>query len=218
MNGIEAPELLEALSKLAWPVLVAFIIWKLYPGIREIIDSRGFKVKVGDIEVTVQQASDQLRNQLEDLQRVVAQQQRPSDFSKVEDAPATEVGIGGVYRILWVDDNPPNNAFEIAKLKSDGFEIIQAKSTSEALGKLQGGDLSVDAIISDMGRQESGSYDPDAGVKFIEQARSAGITKPIFIYTTARHAARTRGRVAEVGGNGTTKSALELFEMIRQQT
>ncbi len=218
MNGIEVPEIIEALSKLAWPVLAAVVIWKLYPGVRQIMDSRGFKVKIGEMEVTVQQASDQIRTQIEDLQRAVGLQQRPTELPIVEDAPATLASPGGVHRILWVDDNPTNNAYEIAKLRSDGFEILQALSTAEALEILQGGDLVVDAIISDMGRQEGGSFAPDAGLQFIEQARTAGIRTPIFVYTTARHVARTRARVAQAGGNGTTKSALELFEMIQQHS
>ncbi len=216
MNGIEVPEIVEALSKLAWPVLAAVVIWKFYPGIRKIIDSRGFTVKIGEMEVTVQQASDQIRSQIEDLQRAVSTQPRSAELSRGEHAPATPASPGGVHRILWVDDNPTNNAYEIAKLKSDGFDVSQALSSAAALEILQGGDLEVDAIISDMGRQEGGLYDPDAGLKFIEQARKAGITTPIFVYTTARHAARTRDRVTKAGGNGTTKSALELFEMIQQ--
>jgi CheY-like chemotaxis protein len=216
MSGIEVPKIVEALSKFAWPVLAAVVIWKLYPGIRQIIDSRGFTVKIGDMEVTVQQASDQIRSQIEDLQRALSAQPRLTEQSRVVDAPAPQASTGGVHRILWVDDNPTNNAYEIAKLTSDGFDVSQAPSTAAALGILQGGDLEVDAIISDMGRQEGGSYDPDAGLKFIEEARKAGIKTPIFVYTTARHAARTRDRVAEAGGNGTTKSALELFEMIQQ--
>jgi CheY-like chemotaxis protein len=216
VSDIEVPEILEALSKLAWPVLTAFVIWKLYPAIRRIIESRGFKVKIGDMEVTVQQASDQLRAQVEDLQRLVVARERPTEFSQASDTPAEPASPRAVHRILWVDDIPANNAYEIAKLQSDGFEILKALSTSEALAILQGGDLVVDAIVSDMGRTEAGSYDPDAGVKLIEKARAAGIKTPIFVYTTARHAARTRERVAEAGGNGTTKSALELFEMIEQ--
>lgn len=218
MSGLEIPKILEALSKLAWPLLTAVVIWKLYPSIRQIIDSRNFKVKIGDMEVTVQQASDQLRTQLEDLQRAVALQKRPAVLSSAEDANAA-IGLQRkTYRILWVDDNPANNAYEIAKLKSEGFDIVQARSTAEALGLMQGGEPEVDAVVSDMGRNEGGLYNPDAGLDFIEHARSVGIDQPIFVYTTARHAARTRDRVAQAGGNGTTKSALELFEMIRQDT
>jgi CheY-like chemotaxis protein len=180
-------------------------------------DSRDFKVKIGEMEVSVQQASDQLRAQLEDLQRALTERQSSAGAPRSRGTSAALAPPKAVNRILWVDDNPTNNAYEIAKLRSDGFEIIQARSTTEALGILQGGDVGVDVVISDMGRQEGGSYDPDAGAKFVEQARAAGITTPIFIYTTARHAARTRERVARAGGNGTTKSALELFEMIQQR-
>ena len=212
MNLAQLPDLLDSLSKLAWPVLAGIVIWKLFPGLKKIIDSRGFKIKIGDMEVTVQQANDQLRNQLEDLQRTISAQNKPYEIANTSTIPRSK----NVHQILWVDDNPSNNAFEIARLKSDGYEIQQALSTSEALGILKGSDLLIDVVISDMGRNEDGRYNPKAGLDFIKQARDSEINLPIYIYTTARHAKAMRDEVKKAGGNGTTKSAIELFEMIQE--
>jgi len=212
--------ILDALSKLAWPILVAVILWKLYPSIRGIIDSRGFTVKVGEMEVTVQEASDQLRTQVEDLQEKVSGLRLQVEGAQA----ATGLTLAAeprqpepkpIKRVLWVDDNPENNAFEIAKLRDDDLQVVQATSTDEAMGILLSGRLEVDAIISDMGRREQGKNQPEAGLTLIQEARGADIQAPIFIYASPRAVARYRDEIREAGGSGATASPIELFELIR---
>jgi len=208
---------LEAASKLAWPILVAVVLWKLYPSVREIIESRGFTIKMGDMEVTVQEASDQLRTQVEDLQaKVSALRRGVEEPAKALAAPVVlgEPEREPIKRILWVDDNPENNAFEIAKLRDDGLQIAQAASTDEATGILLGGKLDVDAIVSGMRRDERGRNQPEAGLTLIREAREAGIQVPIFIYASPRAVARYRDEILQVGGDGATASPIELFELI----
>lgn len=210
--------ILESVSKLIWPILAMIVLWKLYPSIRMVIESRGFKIKVGEMEVTVQEASDQLRAQVEDLQKKVSdlrlqiqQQAKPAQVSSGTEAPSRKP----IRRILWVDDNPENNAYEIAALRDEGMEIRQVISTDEALGVLLSGRFDADAIISDMGREERGEYHPTAGLMLINAIRKSEIQGPVFIYTNARSAAKYKKRVLAVGGNGITSSPVELFEMIR---
>ena len=213
--------ILDALSKLAWPILVAVILWKMYPSIRGIIDSRGFSVKVGEMEVTVQEASDQLRTQVEDLQEKVSAlrlqvegQQATKELTLAARPRAPEVPTP-IKRVLWVDDNPENNAFEIAKLRDDGLQVVQATSTDEAMGILLSGRLEVDAIISDMGRRERGKNRTEAGLTLIQEVRGANIRVPVFIYASTRAVARYREQIREAGGTGATASPIELFELIR---
>lgn len=85
-------------------------------------------------------------------------------------------------RILWVDDQPANNAFEIARLKDDSVDVIEATSTDD----------------------------------LIQQARTAGVAIPIFVYSSARGIGTVRDDVLGVGGTGVTASTVELFEMLRQ--
>jgi len=212
--------ILDALSKLAWPILVAVILWKLYPSIRGIIDSRGFTVKVGEMEVTVQEASDQLRTQVEDLQEKVSGLRLQVEGAQAATgltlaAEPREPEPKPIKRVLWVDDNPENNAFEIAKLRDDDLQVVQATSTDEAMGILLSGRLEVDAIISDMGRREQGKNQPEAGLTLIQEARGADIQAPIFIYASPRAVARYRDEIREAGGSGATASPIELFELIR---
>jgi CheY-like chemotaxis protein len=212
--------ILDALSKLAWPILVAVILWKLYPSIRGIIDSRGFTVKVGEMEVTVQEASDQLRTQVEDLQEKVSGLRLQVEGAQAATgltlaAEPREPEPKPIKRVLWVDDNPENNAFEIAKLRDDDLQVVQATSTDEAMGILLSGRLEVDAIVSDMGRRERGKNQPEAGLTLIQEARGADIQVPIFVYASPRAVARYRDEIREAGGSGATASPIELFELIR---
>jgi CheY-like chemotaxis protein len=211
--------LLEALGKLFWPILVAVILWKLYPSIRDIIESRGFSIKIGEMEVTVQEASDQLRTQVEDLQEKVSalrlQVEGRDEGLTLTVAPPGEPEPGPIRRLLWVDDNPENKAFEIAKLRDDGLQIVQAVSTDEAMGLLTSGRVEVDAVVSDVSRREGGRQNPEAGPGLIRQARDAGLGLPIFIYTSPRAVTRYRAEILGAGGDGVTSSPIELFELIR---
>lgn len=209
--------IIDSVSRLLWPVLAVIVLWKLYPSVLKIIESRGFKVKVGEMEVTVQEASDQLRAQVEDLQKKVSelrlqvqQQEEPVLTPSTIGEPIRE----SIRRILWVDDHPENNAYEIATLRSEGFEVRQAISTDEAVRVLMSGRFDADALISDMGREEGGKYQPVAGLRLIELARESDIQVPIFVYTTSRSTSKYREEVVAASGNGITASPVELFEMI----
>jgi CheY-like chemotaxis protein len=119
-----------------------------------------------------------------------------------------------INRILWVDDNPENNAYQIANLRSEGFEIRQVLSTDEALGMLLSGRFKADAIISDMGRKERGRFYPTAGLQLIRTARESNIQIPIFVYTTGQSVDKYEYEVEKAGGNGITSSPVELSQMI----
>jgi CheY-like chemotaxis protein len=75
-------------------------------------------------------------------------------------------------QVLWVDDNPGNNVHERRALEVFGINFVLAKSTEEALEKIQ--QQSFDAIISDMGRPG----DSTAGFTLLQKLRSAGNKTP----------------------------------------
>lgn len=206
-------KLIEALTTLAWPVLVGVVLYKLAPSVKKILDARSFSVKYGDIELSVQDASDQLRKQIEDLQNQVAkllgEQTTPPEQARV----SSLIKTGKV--LLWVDDKPKNNAFEVAKFQDDGFRVVQAKSTVEALQIVNEG-LIPDVVITDMGRYENGTYKKDAGLVIIKELRSAGVAVPIFVYTSQKYAQQHHDQSLEVGGNGATASPVALFKIVEQ--
>jgi CheY-like chemotaxis protein len=239
-------EILQAISSLAWPVLAGVALVVLLPTMKKIIASRGFTIKFGGTELSVQDASDQLSTQVQDLQnQVVELKQRQaalitavdSTTAALDTAPSVrdeavrssilqakeELRTAKAYKspperdtsktVLWVDDNPTNNAYEIAKLeRADRYRVDQAKSTRGALGKLKLTNYAV--IITDMGRQEDGNFVPDAGLQLISAVRDMGIETPIYVYTSPGSAEQLRDDVKNAGGDGVTGSPVELFSLI----
>lgn len=225
--------LLDALAALAWPILAAVALALLLPSIKRILESRRFTLKYGDAELSVQDASDQLRKQIQSLQDEVMalksqapsgsfQQEITMPLAAAPGAAASELaGEAGAMpapenrQILWVDDKPANNAFEIAKLQDDGFQVMQARSTDEAMQKISEG-LRPRVVISDMGRYENGHYVSKAGLELIKRLRQEGVEAPVYIYTSKKYAQAHHDAALEAGGNGATASPVALFQMIQR--
>jgi CheY-like chemotaxis protein len=225
-----AADILKAVADLAWPLLVTVLVWRLYPAIKRVLEARGFTLKVGGMEVTVQEVSDKLRLDVEDLQRKV------SDLRAALDTQATALPAGGPAaperqavptapaperprprRILWVDDQPSNNAFEIERLRQEGVDVVTVTSTSDAMRRIVAAPDAFALVISDMGRREDGAYRAKAGLMLIRAIREAGIDRkmlPVIVYSSAKYAERNRADVIAADGNGVTASPVELFEMI----
>lgn len=81
-------------------------------------------------------------------------------------------------RILWVDDHPDNNVYEILALESLGRFVTVATSTEAGLLYLR--QLDFAAAITDVERAD----DPTAGESFIKRARESGHQLPIAVYTS----------------------------------
>jgi CheY-like chemotaxis protein len=71
--------------------------------------------------------------------------------------------------ILWVDDNPDNNIFEVRYLEQLGAAISHAASTAQALAHVSSRDT--DLVISDMSRFEDGQRRSLAGVELLDRVR-----------------------------------------------
>jgi CheY-like chemotaxis protein len=213
-----AARIIEALGSLLWPLLLAVVLFRLVPhlpgliaDVREALRTRAFKVKVGGAELSVEQATEQLRRQVTDLQSQVAAQ-------LVERSPAAAAApwpSQGRPTVLWVDDKPEANALEIAKLRDDGVEVLQARSTAEAMDvlTLRRG---VQVVITDLGRVEDGEYRPHAGLTLLRQLREAGFEQPVLVYTSARGVERDREDAVAAGAQRVTASPTELFAALRE--
>jgi CheY-like chemotaxis protein len=218
MAPIELPKLIEAIGSVAWPFMAAVVAWKLFPAVRTIVQSRAFKVKVGDAEITVQQASDQIGHELKDLQDHLGALRKQA--TAVLSAPANRTllakSTASPNRILWVDDNPANNAFLVAKLREDGCEVRSATSTSQAIGILGAARTAFDAIVSDMGRIEDEEYRREAGMKLLVAVKMMGLSTPFIVYSTGATAAEYRDMVCAGGGVAATGSPVELLGVLRE--
>lgn len=206
---------------------IALVIIAVLPWLSSIIRSvelpGGGKVTFRENEqpVSVQNAFTQLYRQVADLQDQIHELETLRSTSEpivAEPEPSSENLIAAATKsILWVDDKPENNAFEIAKLKAEDYSVVESTSTDNAMKQLQEG-LSVDVIITDMGRTEGKEYIPDAGLQLIKKIRDASINVPIFCYTSPKAAQRHHDQTLEAGGNGATASPTALFQMIRRST
>jgi CheY-like chemotaxis protein len=226
-----AARIIEAVGSLLWPLLVAVLLIRVIPHIpgvaadlRKAMRTRAFTVKVGGVELSIEDATEQLRRQVADLQThlsaQLAQQPDPGPPPAPGAPPAAEAGAGpaadqGRATVLWVDDNPDANTLELAKLRDDGLEVLLARSTAEAMDvlSLRRG---VRAIVTDMGRAEDGEFRSHAGLALLRQLHEAEQDQPVLVYTSARRVELDRQDALDAGATVVTASPTELFAALRR--
>lgn len=231
--GSTGSDIVSLITGLAWPVLVGVVVVLLLPSIRKTIDSRGFTVKAGGMEISVQDASEQLATRLDDLRnRVIGledgnggeeggtavappvQPPEPAAAAPPAAHPAPSEPQAAprprLRNILWVDDVPSNNAFEIDALQRKGVHITSAVSSQEAWRALDGNGK-FDVIITDMGREAEGR---DAGLTLIRDLKAHEVTTPVIVYASAAAVARTRDDALQLGAYASTASATELMSLL----
>jgi CheY-like chemotaxis protein len=225
-------ELFSSLSGYLWPLIVGLLLWKLYPVIREVLRSRSYTINVAGFSVTVQEASENLHQQIADLQDKVARlaESPVTQPRRVAAVPQTGGSLSGLTaherfneifgpgrgrrrpsggRVLWVDDKPENNAYEIETLKTEEVAVVTALTTAEGLRLFgEGGYL---AVITDFGRVEDGKYQPEAGRNLVQAVRKLDDAIPIFVFTTNKLAEEHRVELMDVGASAVTASTVELL-------
>jgi CheY-like chemotaxis protein len=215
-----AARIIEALGSLLWPLLLAVLVLRVIPllpglvaDLRQALRTRAFKVKIGGAELSVEEATEQLRRQVSDLQTQIAAQLAERGPAKA--AAAASRRDQGRPTILWVDDRPERNALELAKLRDDGVEVLQARSTDEAMDvlALRRG---VQAIVTNLGRTEGGEHRPHAGLTLMRQLREAGFEQPVFVYTWVTRAEQERNDALAAGAAAVTASPTELFAALQE--
>jgi DNA-binding response OmpR family regulator len=116
--------------------------------------------------------------------------------------PADAIG-----RVLWVDDNPANNAEERRFLERRKIAVYQVTNSEEALALLAMYEYR--AVISDMNRHER----PLDGIALVREMRRRGDDTPFFLYTFVQSEAQQR-LLAEAGGQGATVEPEQLYAAI----
>ena len=127
----------------------------------------------------------QAENAIREAERQRGVPVQPSPVLAGDEATTT------LARILWVDDHPDNNLYEIIALENVGRFVTVATSTEAALFYLR--ELDFAAAITDIER----AGDPTAGESFIQRARASGHQLPIAVYTS--NAAVWRHRMLDHG-------------------
>jgi CheY-like chemotaxis protein len=228
-----AARIIEAIGSLLWPLLVAVVLIRVIPHIpgvvadlRRAMRTRAFTVKIGGVELSVEEATEQLRRQVTDLQTHLAAQLAargevgrgaPAELDRAAPggAPAGPAADPGRPTVLWVDDEPDANTLELAKLRDDGAEVLLARSTAEAMDvlSLRRG---VRAIVTDLGRAEDGEFRSHAGLALLRQLHEAEQDQPVVVYTSARRVELDRQDALDAGAAVVTASPIELFAALRR--
>ncbi len=203
--------MLNGIASILWPLIALFVIWRLWPALKSVIESRSFTVEILGVKLSVEEATKKLQSQIDDLEKEFLKMKAgPEDLVPETLVPPAQPPA----RILWVDDHPENNVFEAAKLRRDGFLIDQVLSTGEALAELSARNYQI--VISDMGREEDGIERPDAGLLLLSKMKERSVSVPFILFTSQAATARYGLRARTSGARGVTSSPLELFEIIQQ--
>jgi len=212
-------ELIHAIARLItslfWPLIVVVIVFYFGPPIKRFLQQSEEATVSGmgleatfkrDVEsallygLSVAEESD-LPNQMtkEQIDELI------SEFSTYIE-PKTQEGFSQAS-LLWVDDTPANNVYEIETFESLGVEIDLSESTLNAIEKIRNNEYGV--IISNMGRPE-GDY---AGYDLLERKQEIGDTTPYIIYSypvSEEH----KQMAQERGAFGSTDASRELYSMV----
>ena len=228
-----AARIIEAVGSLLWPLLVAVLLIRILPHVpgvvadlRRALRTRAFTVKVAGVELTVEEATEQLRRQVTDLQTHMAIQLAERDGDgQLPAAPPGAPGAGpaeaggpaapGRATVLWVDDHPDDHALELAKLRDDGIEVLLARSTAEALDvlSLRRG---VGTVVTGLARSEDGEFRAHAGLALLRQLKEAEHDQPVLVYTEAARAELERRDALDAGAALVTASPVELLAALRR--
>lgn len=215
-NAVPVAELMNAAATLLWPCLAIVVVLMFRDQVAKLLDtarSRRFTVKVAGNELTMEEASEQQQKLLSALQgQILLLQERLDRVA----SPTGEAKFGleptKPSAILWVDDNPKNNATIVAHIRGLGIQVDQARSTSEALSKFEPGRH--DRVVTDMGRLEGGGYIRDAGLELLRQVKQLQATVPVIIYT-GRRGVEEFGRAAlSAGAKVVTDTPIVLLEAL----
>lgn len=204
-------KLVSALASLAWPLLFAVLLYHLYVPIRTLVESargRKFTIKVAGNELTMEEASEQQRAIVSDLQTKVAELEKRF-ASDIASLPRTvNVSSASSKRILWVDDIPKNNSYLVASLEERGIRVDVALSTDEALGKFK--NTQYDIVISDMGRPEGSK----AGLDLTTKLKELRPNIPVFIFCGGSAARNLRDEALRAGVTEITSSGTTLLSAL----
>src|SRR4051812_17808672 len=185
--------------------------------------SRGFSAKVFGNEVrlngptdAVETLSDAVEKQIDDLRHHVTVLQAAVGSTE----PGIQALAPGDYEhrelafrdVLWVDDRPANNLFEVGKLREAGAAVTEVTTTRHAIRALR--EKNFDVVITDMQRTENGRNKPEAGIELIKWMSKAHPEVPVYVYCGAWAVEALGDKARKEGANGATASTTELLEWV----
>lgn len=216
-------ETLQAIASLLWPIIVIILICVLIfmfkPAIAAIIESaksRKFTIKVGNNELTMEEASKQQQSMITDVQKQLLELRnklvhngKSQTFSDVE---SNIENIKQNSTILWVDDNPKNNSYAVQQLNDMKINVDLALSTTDGLRRFRQNKYPL--IISDLGRREENFMNYTAGFDFLKEIRSINPSIPFIIFTTSENVRIYMAQAKKLGVTLITSSWTEIVSFL----
>jgi len=208
---------IKLIDVLIWPTILIFVLIRFGPELREFFANLSeLSLTFAGNGVTFKRREAEAAAAL--AAAAVARVESSGNGSAAQAAQAAVATVAGAVsprtvrrlantRVLWVDDQPDNNRYEREALEALGIRFVTARSTQEAMERLQRQHF--DVIISDMGR----GPDEKAGYTLLDQASGEGYSVPFIIYSSsnkASHVAQAKQR----GAFGATNDPGELFELV----
>jgi CheY-like chemotaxis protein len=135
------------------------------------------------VDPLLQRVVDGVTGQIE--RATIAKGGSSPDVSLVRHQAQSLIDIPNQKRVLWVDDRPDGNRFEIAALNKLQIEVLIARSTDEAMARIAADTEGFDLVISDWNRpgEPKHSGEPaQAGLKLLQRLRRAHKTMPVVCY------------------------------------
>ena len=168
-----AVEIIKIIPSILWFVFVAILVIRLYGPIKTELLPHLSGLKMFGVEATF------IREELEKAVKKQKTKISQEAKSKVERRLQKNVPLLRKTKVLWVDDNPGNIAYESRILRSVGVNIDTVTSTTQALSMLSQNDY--DLIISDIARDGV----PDEGLRFLSETRKQDLFRPTIFYAGA---------------------------------
>ncbi|MFG1394682.1 response regulator [Xanthobacter agilis] len=221
-------DIIKAVAELLWPVIALIAIWMIRPLLLNLRNSKHIKVKVGDYELTLGDATAGIGSNVTDIQAKIAELSErlerfpnhipiKADKTYLPDssnsAPQRLDGQKPQKRkkILWVDDYPSNNAFLVERLRSSGYHVDISTTTTNAIDKISSDNYAM--LITDLGRMEDGENHPMAGRDLIAAIRVTYPTMPCLIFSSAR-AMNMVDQLLAAGATDVTSSGTDVLQFV----
>ena len=219
-------KLCEGLASLAWPLILFYILYYFREQLKGVFTTLK-QLEIGSAKLTFGEATEQLNKEIGDLRNEFLAYKNGihnadkvcstlSGSSSVQEnlLEIDKLRCKQVESILWVDDNPNNNAFLVQELNASGVSVKIATSTVDGFKKFL--NRRFDVVVSDMGRLEGVVYNHNAGIDLVKEIRNVDKDIPFVIYCS-RRAELAKGEAAiEAGANLVVSSSTRLMGFIQQ--
>jgi CheY-like chemotaxis protein len=157
----------------------------------------------------LQRVVDAVAGQIENA--TIAKGGGPSDAALIRSQARTLIDTRSQKRVLWVDDRPEGNRFEIATLSKLQIEVLIAQSTDEAMARIADDTEGFDLVISDW---ERAGEAPQAGLKLLQLLRHANKTMPVVFYHGSFDPAQRARRAERAKNAGAFGEAIVPAELL----